>query len=104
MKVKFDLVRIGGIRKKYASEIILKQNVDLLRTEIRHLLKDGKCSHKDNTVHMTMIIPGKGYSIKINLQDIKDFHIRKELREKFPDSIYKGKHSTIMDNINNRIF
>ena len=40
MEVKFDLVRIGKIRKSSIAEKILKQNVDLLRNEIRSFLKD----------------------------------------------------------------
>lgn len=40
MEVKFDLVRIGEIRKNCKSETILKQNVDLLKNNIRLFLKD----------------------------------------------------------------
>jgi len=104
MNVKFDLVRIGTTRKNYTSEKILKQNVDLLRSNIRDLLKEEKCSHKNNRVDMTMIVPTKGYNIKIRLQDIKDFHIRKLIRENYPYSVYKGKLDPILDNINNRTF
>jgi len=104
MDVKFDLVRIGKFRKNYVSETILKQNADLLRTNIRYLLQDRKCSHKDNTVHMTMVIPGKGYNIKIVLQDVRDFHIRKQLKEKFPNSIFKGDQSILRNNIWNSLW
>ena len=83
MEVKFDLVRIGKTRKNYNSEKVLKQNVDFLRSNIRDLLKEEKCSHKNNRVDMTMIAPAKGHNIKIRLQDIKDFHIRKLIRENF---------------------
>ncbi|MBP0903365.1 hypothetical protein ACFSKN_00555 [Mariniflexile gromovii] len=104
MEVKFDLVRIGKIRRDYAIENVLKQNVDSLKNKIRFLLKNDNCFNKYNRVDMVMIIPGKGESIKIALQDITDFHIRKKLKENVPDSIYMGKYSAILDNINNRIF
>lgn len=51
-----------------------------------------------------MIVPARGHNIKIKLQDVKDYHIRKLLRNHFPDSIYKGKLDTIEDNWNNRVF
>ena len=104
MDIKFDLVRIGSARENYSSEKILKQNVDLLRNNIHDLLKDEKCSHKNNCDHMTMIIPAKGFNIKIQLRDITDFHIRKLIRENFPNSIYKGKSDTISDYATNRVF
>ena len=104
MEVKFDLVRIGKIRKSSIAEKILKQNVDLLRNEIRSFLKDENINNKHNTVHMVITIPGKGYNIKIALQDIKDLHIKKELKNNFPNSIYKGGYSIIMDNLENKVF
>jgi hypothetical protein len=104
MEVKFDLVRIGGIRKSYNAETILKGNVDLLRNNIRSLLKDLNISTKQNSISIVMIIPGKGDNIKIALDNIKDDHIRKELRHNLPRSIYKGDYSLIMNNIDNRIF
>ncbi|MDX1830484.1 MAG: hypothetical protein R3342_13170 [Lutibacter sp.] len=104
MDVKFDLVRIGNARKNYTSEKILKQNVDLLRKNIRELLRNENCSHKNNREDITMIVPARGFNIKIRLQDVKDYHIRKLLRDKFPNSMYKGKLDTILDNSNNRVF
>lgn len=53
---------------------------------------------------MTMIIPAKGYNIKILLKDIKDFHLRKMIRENYPEAIYKGKLDTIENNTFNRVF
>lgn len=104
MEVKFDLVRIGKIRKNSIAERILKENVNLLSTYIRSFLKEEKINNKHNTISMTMVIPGKGYNIKIALQDVKDLHIKKELRNNFPNSIYRGEYSTIMDNVHNKIF
>ncbi|WP_300979260.1 hypothetical protein [Flavobacterium sp.] len=104
MEVKFDLVRIGKIRKSSIAEKILKNNIDLLRNNIRSFLKDENFDDKHNTVHMVMIIPGKGYNIKIALQDIRDLYIKNELKNNFPNSIYKGEYSIIMDNLENKIF
>jgi hypothetical protein len=104
MEVKFDLVRIGGIRKSSNAETIIEGNVDLLRNNIRSLLKDINISNKPNSISMVMIIPGKGYNIKIALDDIKDDLIIKELRNNFPHSIYKGDYSLIMNNIDNKVF
>jgi hypothetical protein len=104
MEVKFDLVRIGGIRKSSNAETLLKGNVDLLRNNIRSLLKDLNISNKHNSISLVMIIPGKGANIKIALDNIKDENIRKELRYNFPRSIYKGDYSLIMNNIENKIF
>jgi hypothetical protein len=104
MNVKFDLVRIGKFRKNHSSELMLKQNADLLRINIRYLLEDEKCSHKDNTVHMTLVIPKKGYGIRIVLQNINDLHIRKKIKEKFSNSIFKGDQSTLEENIWNPLW
>jgi hypothetical protein len=104
MDLKFDLVRIGKTRENYNSEIILKKNVDLLRKNILDLLKEENCSQKNNKEDITMIIPARGHNIKIRLQDIKDYHIRKLLRNNFPNSIYKGNLDTIQDNWNNPVF
>ena len=40
MNIKFDLVRIGEIRKNYNAEMIIKQNINLLKTNIHHLMKE----------------------------------------------------------------
>lgn len=104
MEVKFDLVRIGKIRKSSIAEKNLKQNIDLLRNNIRSFLKEKYINNKHNTVHMVMIIPGKGYNIRIALQDIKDLHVKKELKKNFLNSIYKGEYSIIIDNLENKVF
>ncbi|MBU3821323.1 hypothetical protein KO566_04555 [Flavobacteriaceae bacterium XHP0103] len=104
MEVKFDLVRIGKIRKSYELEKTLKDNVVSLKKDIRFLLENEICNNKSNIVEMAMIIPEKGKNIKIALEDVRDFHIRKKLKTNFPNSIYQGKYAKILDNINNRIF
>lgn len=104
MEVKFDLVRIGKIRKNYTSELILKQNLDLMRAAIRDLLSDEKSNSKNNRIHFTLVIPGKGYNIKIALTNTIDFYIQRQLKENFPNSIYNGNQSVLLEYIDNKIF
>lgn len=104
MEVKFDLVRIGKIRKNYTSELILKQNLDLMRAAIRDLLSDEKNNSKNNSIHLTIVIPGKGHAIKIVLEKMLDSQIRKMLKENFPNSIYNGNQSVLLEYIDNKIF
>ena len=51
-----------------------------------------------------MVIPAKGYNIKIHFQNITEKWIRKELRESYPNSIFKGNYDTLLDNLNNKVF
>ncbi|WP_286971869.1 hypothetical protein [Flavobacterium sp. UBA4854] len=104
MEVKFDLVRIGKIRKNSFAEMILKQNVDFLKNSIRIFLKNEYPSDKHDKISLEMIIPAKGYNIKIALRSVKDNRIKKELRDNFPYSIYKGKDTIIEMNALNRVF
>ena len=104
MKVKFDLVRFGKIRKNNTSELILKKNVEFSQKNIRFLLKNEIIDNKNNCADLVMIIPGKGYKIKIVLEGINDNRIKKILKENIPLEIYKGDYSIIEDNASNRIF
>ncbi|AMA48592.1 MULTISPECIES: hypothetical protein [Flavobacterium] len=104
MEVKFDLVRIGKIRKNSISETILKQNIDLLRNEIRRFLIDETINNKNNILNLVMIIPGKGHNVKIALHEINDLNIKKQLKNNFPNSIYKGEYSIILNNTENKVF
>lgn len=104
MEVKFDLVRIGEIRKNLWVEKNLKFNIDQLKNDIRYLLKDEIIDSKQNKIDIVMIIPGNGYVIKIALEDIEYKHIREKLKFNFPSSIYKGKYSLLLDNLNNKLF
>jgi hypothetical protein len=104
MEVKFDLVRIGKIRKNSLAEMILKQNVDFLKNSIQSFLKDDYINYKHNQISLEMIIPGKGYNIKIALRSIKHENVKKELRRNFPNSIYKGEDSIIEMNALNKVF
>lgn len=104
MEVKFEMVRIGKKRKSFIAEKILKQNVSFLKESIRHLLKNKTSNSKHNRIFITMVIPARGYNIKIHFQNIPEKWIRKELKDNFPDAIYKGRIDYILDNIYNPIF
>ncbi len=49
MEIKFDVVRIGKIRKDQILEMILKQNLGYLKSEIHSFLKvvDPRIPQKD---------------------------------------------------------
>ena len=104
MKIKFDLVRIGKRHENFVKEDSLKQNVKLLMNNIQSLLSSENCSHKNNVEHVTMIVPGRGLSIKILLSDFKDCHIRKLVRERYPNNIYKGNKDLVYHSWNNQVF
>ena len=104
MKVNFDLVRIGNIRKNFNSETILKQNVRLLKSSIRYILENEKASNKRNEVTLIIVIPGKGHDVKIYLKDIREKYIREILKREFPNEIFKRDYSIILNNMDNRIF
>jgi hypothetical protein len=104
MEVKFDLVRIGNIRKEKKTEIIIKQNLDILKNEIRSLFLDDKIENKSNQFSVVLVIPSKGHNIKIVLEEIKDENIKNQLRKEFPKSTYKGDYLKLLDNIDNKVF
>jgi len=82
--------------------MILKQNVGFLKSGIHSLLKD--IDSETKKIGIVLVIPGKGHSIKMALQDVKEKHVRKELKSNFPFNIYKGEYSAILRNIDNQIF
>jgi hypothetical protein len=103
MEIRFDMIRIGKFRKNYISEILLKQNVNGLKNSIKSLLLEID-NIEINLIHIVMIIPAKGFSIKISLKNINNKHIREIIKQNFSNCIFKGKYSIIMDNLNNPIF
>ena len=103
MKVNFDIVRIGKFRKNILAEKLLKENTDLLRNEISKLLEEVKYKGSDE-MGLMLVIPAKGYRIKICLEGRTDENVRRILSQNFHDSIYKGAHSIIEENIHNPVF
>ena len=104
MKVNFDIVRIGKFRKNILAEKLLKENADLLRKEISKLLEEVKYKGESDEMGLMLVIPAKGYRIKICLEDRNDENVRRILSQNFPDSIYKGAQSIIEKNIYNPVF
>lgn len=104
MKVNFDIVRIGNFRKNLLAEKLLKENADLLRNEISKLLQEIKYKEVYDEMGLTLVIPNKGNHIKIFLKDRTDENVIRLLSQNFPDSIYKGPDSIIVENIHNPVF
>nr|WP_315222097.1 hypothetical protein [uncultured Flavobacterium sp.] len=103
MEVKFDTVRIGKIRSGSIEEKILEQNLGLLKSNVQLLLKDDKVENKHNRIGIVLVIPAKGYNIKIAVQYTSNEFVKKLLSLNFPDSIYKGRYSTIDENVLNQV-
>lgn len=104
MDVKFDLNRNGKFRTDTTSEIILKQNVDILKNDVRTFLKNLNSEIAHDKIEMTIIIPSKGHNIKIDFENINDKILKKELRKQFPNSIYNGDYSEFEKNLFNEYF
>jgi hypothetical protein len=104
MEIKFDMVRIGGFRKNHRSEILLRQNADLLMNDIRTLLLGVECGDGKNKEAITLIIPAKGFKVKFRLQDFREDKIRALVKKNFSRFAYHGKLDTILDNVNNLVF
>lgn len=104
MKIDFDIVRIGKFRKDSLKERIIKENVDILKHQIRSLLEDIKFKGKYDEMGLTLVIPSKGADIKISIEDRPDENVRYILNQNFPNSIYKGDYSVILDNAHNTEF
>lgn len=105
MTVNFDLVRMGKLRTDSIALQMLKDNVQILQNTIRELLKDEEYIYGSGTMGLVMIIPARGFDIKIVLQDIGEERIKRILKHYLPGhSIYKGSYSTILDNVRKNIW
>tara|TARA_R110002051_G_scaffold306845_2_gene377638 strand:- start:3110 stop:3427 length:318 start_codon:yes stop_codon:yes gene_type:complete len=104
MNLRFDLVRIGETRKNYNSEKLIELNTELLIKNIRNIITNEKNKEDNFKFEMTIIVPEKGHNIKILMESIKDLKIKGLLKQKFPNSIYKGEIETVLDNIHNKVF
>lgn len=103
MEVKFDTVRIGKIRSGSIKEKILEENLDFLKRNVRSLLKDKEIENEYNRTGVVLVIPAKGYNIKIAVKYTDNEFVKKLLSQNFPDSIYKGQYATIDENIYNQV-
>ena len=104
MNLRFDLVRIGETRKNYNSEKLIKLNTELLIKNIRNIITTEKNNEDNFKFEMTIIVPEKGNNVKMLLASIKDLELKDLLKEKFPNSIYKGEMETVLDNIHKKVF
>lgn len=103
MEVKFDTVRIGKIRNSSIEEKILEQNLAFLKSNIKSLFRDDEVEKEHNRISVVLVIPGKGDNIKIAVKYSGNEFVKKLLSSNFPDSIYKGKYSTIDANQFNQV-
>lgn len=101
MKVKFEPIRIGKFRQDPYKEKILKENYANLKAQIREFLYDPK---NDKEIQMDIVIPARGSKITVTLDGINDEELKKHLIQHFPNSIYKGDYSILLENIDNSIF
>jgi hypothetical protein len=101
MEIKFIPIRIGKFRQNPFHEKILKENYLQLKSQLRNFVQT---IPSETTIEVDIVIPAKGYRITITLDSIKDQEIKKQLIANFPDSIYKGKYETLMDNSSNLDF
>lgn len=101
MEIKFVPLRIGKFRQNHFHERILKENYLLLKRQLRDFVQT---IPSETTIEVDIVIPAKGYRITITLDAIKEQEIKKQLTANFPDSIYKGKYETLMDNSSNMNF
>ncbi|RYM34844.1 hypothetical protein ERX46_05570 [Brumimicrobium glaciale] len=103
MDVHFDIVRIGEIRKNFLAEKLLKQNLISLKDNIVRFFKE--YTDKDlKVIHLIVIIPGKGYVVSVDAENIKDSLMKIDFINAFSNFIYKGRSSTIDQNMHNRVF
>lgn len=103
MEVKFDTVRIGKIRRSSIDEKILEQNLDFLKGNIRLLLKEEEIENKYKKVGVVLVVPAKGFNIKIAEKYAGNEFVKKLLNQNFPESIYKGQYSKIDENVMNQV-
>lgn len=103
MEVKFDTVRIGKIRRSSIDEKILEQNLDFLKGNIRSLLKEEEIENKYDKVSVVLVVPAKGFNIKIAKKYVGNEFVKKLLSQNFPKSIYSGQYSKIDENVMNQV-
>ena len=104
MQIKFDMVRIGRMRKNHQTEVLLRENTAFLKSSLKEFLSEIKNSDGEDCEHVTIIVPGKGHNPKFKLQDFRDKRVRNLVKKRFPGFVYKGSDSTLINNIDNRIF
>jgi hypothetical protein len=103
MEVKFDTVRIGKIRNSSIEEKMLEQNLAFLKSNIKSFFSEDEVEKEHNRIGVVLVIPAKGYNIKIAVKYSSHEFVKKLLNSRFPDSVYKGNYSKIDENVMNRV-
>lgn len=102
--MNFDIVRIGKLRNDQIALQMLKDNVQILQNTIRTLLKEEEYIYGSGVMELVMVVPGRGFNIKIALQDIGEERIKKILKHHLPNSIYKGSYDLLLRNAGKHIW
>jgi len=102
MTIKYDIVRIGKIRKESNAERILHQNVKFLKFDIECFLEDLELKDSD-IIPITLVIPARGYNVLFDIRDINNKEVRTALNKQFKSRLFDRNRSILIDNINNQI-
>ncbi|CAG5086851.1 hypothetical protein [Parvicella tangerina] len=101
MEVEFEVVRFGKIRSDRFIEKTLQENVELLKNSIRSFLSEDNSVDK---VYLDIIIPSRGQDIKVNIFHIKEDHVKNRLKFNYPNSIYTGSQTKLIENAQNQVW
>ncbi len=102
MAIKYDIVRIGKIRKESNAERILHQNVKFLKFDIEYFLEDLELKDS-NILPITLVIPARGYNVLFDIRDINNKEVQTALSKQFKSRLFDRNRSILIDNINNQI-
>lgn len=106
MEIKFEYVRIGKFRKNKLNENLLKENYNIFKAQLTSFFEFNNFKYPTEKlpIPLLLVIPSKGNTVKLSLEDITSEKLKKELKNKFNDKIYKGKYSILIDNMDNEKF
>ena len=104
MNIKFETVRKGNIRKNATAELVLKKDFETLQSFIYNDIKDNFYNTGIESITIGLVIPAKGFKIKIILQNINETRIKNFLKENYSSYIYKGNYTELSNYAMNRIF
>lgn len=100
MEVGFDMIRLGSFRKSAVDEQLIKESVTNFKRSIRDILSDIEGSKEE----LVMIIPARGFDVKIDISCVNNLRVKELLKEQFPTSIRVLSDSELHQNLFNRIY